>query len=69
MLDQQRVGRLSRIDAMQNQQMVLSYKTRLDAKLKAINTALANINSDPEYGVCHNVVTTFPLLGLLLCPM
>lgn len=50
-LDPSRVGRLSRMDAMQQQAMAQATKQRLDLELQRIGTALARIAAD-EYGYC-----------------
>ena len=51
-LDQTRVGRLSRMDAMQAQAMASSSKQRRAAKLREIEAALRRIDAD-EFGVCE----------------
>jgi len=50
-LDQESVGRLSRIDAMQVQAMALAQARRRQAKRAAIDAALARIDQG-EYGFC-----------------
>lgn len=50
-LDQSRVGRLSRMDAMQEQAMSVERKRRHDLELKKITSALQRIEED-EYGYC-----------------
>lgn len=50
-LDQSRVGRLSRMDAMQNQAMALEIARRRDIELGRIGAALARLD-DGEYGEC-----------------
>ena len=50
-LDQARVGRLSRMDAMQAQQMALEAARRRQDKLLKIEGALRRIESG-EYGYC-----------------
>ena len=50
-LDQARVGRLSRMDAMQAQQMALETARRRQQKLLEIDGALRRIESG-EYGYC-----------------
>ena len=52
-LDQARVGRLSRMDAMQAQAMAASSKQRRDQKLRQIAAALRRIDDD-EYGFCQS---------------
>ena len=50
-LDQSKVGRLSRMDAMQAQQIALETKRRRQDQLRRIQTALSRIESD-DYGYC-----------------
>jgi DnaK suppressor protein len=52
-LDQTRVGRLSRMDAMQSQAMAQASGRRRDAMLAAIELALGRIETG-EYGVCSD---------------
>ena len=51
MLDQQSVGRLSRMDAMQQQKMELATEERRRIRVTAIKAALQRIEKD-EYGFC-----------------
>ena len=50
-LDQTRVGRLSRMDAMQSQQMAMEMVRQRQQRLVKIEGALKRINSD-DYGYC-----------------
>ena len=50
-LDQQSVGRVSRVDAIQQQQMAIANQQQADQLLKRIELALLRINSG-EYGTC-----------------
>ncbi len=50
-LDQSRVGRLSRMDALQGQQMAAETARRRSAEIQRIKAALARIERD-EYGYC-----------------
>jgi DnaK suppressor protein len=50
-LDQSQVGRLSRMDAMQVQEMALEQERRREIEMKRINAALVRI-SEGEYGFC-----------------
>lgn len=50
-LDQQSVGRLSRMNAMQSQQMALEHQRRREMQLVAIRGALHRIKED-DYGYC-----------------
>lgn len=51
-LDQSKVGRLSRMDAMQAQAMAQASGQRREATLRAIATALKRIE-DGSYGICE----------------
>ncbi|NKB89489.1 MAG: hypothetical protein GKS06_14830 [Acidobacteria bacterium] len=50
-LDQARIGRLSRMDAMQSQAMSAEIKRRNERELKAIAAALERLDNE-EYGEC-----------------
>ena len=50
-LDQQSVGRVSRIDAIQQQQMAVANREQANTILKLINSALERIGAE-EYGYC-----------------
>ena len=50
-LDQSRVGRLSRMDALQDQAMALETERRREIELRRIDAALARVASG-EYGDC-----------------
>lgn len=50
-LDQQAVGRLSRMDALQNQAMAQATARRRAAERQRILAALARVDAD-EYGYC-----------------
>ena len=52
-LDQARVGRLSRMDAMQAQAMAASAKQRRAQKLRQIEAALRRVDDD-EFGFCES---------------
>ncbi len=52
-LDQSRVGRLSRMDAMQGQAMSQELKRRRELELQRIKAALARVESG-DYGFCQN---------------
>ena len=51
-LDQSKVGRLSRMDAMQAQQMAQETARRRKLQLQKIEGALRRIEAD-DYGYCH----------------
>lgn len=50
-LDQQSVGRVSRIDAIQQQQMAIASREQDKSLLIAINNSLERVDND-EYGYC-----------------
>ncbi len=50
-LDQSRVGRLSRMDAMQQQEMAKASESQRAQQIVRINAALARIDSD-DFGYC-----------------
>lgn len=50
-LDQQSVGRLSRMDALQSQALAKAGKARAEHQLKMIQAALQRIEND-DYGEC-----------------
>lgn len=50
-LDQQSVGRLSRMDALQGQALAKAGKARAERQLKMIEAALMRIDND-DYGEC-----------------
>lgn len=50
-LDQQSVGRLSRMDALQKQNMELATEQRRQVRIKAVQAALERIEAG-DYGYC-----------------
>ena len=52
-LDQQSVGRLSRMDALQSQAMAKGLQARRDAERKGLQAALARLDDD-DYGFCED---------------
>lgn len=52
-LDQTRVGRLSRMDAMQMQQMELALDRRQQQEMTALRSALERLDQD-DFGFCVN---------------
>lgn len=50
-LDQQSIGRLSRMDAMQQQAMAIANETQRQNELSRIENALKRIQNN-EYGIC-----------------
>lgn len=66
-LDQQSVGRLSRMDAMQGQAMALATEQRRKAEATRIQAALARID-DGDYGYCALCDEEIPIRRLELDP-
>jgi DnaK suppressor protein len=52
-LDQQSIGRVSRIDAIQQQQMAVSNKKTAEKELISLRLALKKMTED-EYGYCES---------------
>lgn len=66
-LDQQSVGRLSRMDALQVQAMALETSRRRSGELQRIATALERIETG-EYGYCVECGEEIPVRRLELDP-
>ena len=66
-LDQTSVGRLSRMDAMQQQAMAAAQSRRRTGRLQAIEHALRRIDED-EFGWCDECGEEIPLGRLELDP-
>ena len=66
-LDQQSVGRLSRMDALQVQAMAQAEEDRRQMRLRLIDAALARIG-EGEYGYCMTCGTDIPEKRLTVDP-
>ena len=66
-LDQTTVGRISRMDAMQQQSMAVSTREKALAKLKRVQFALRAIAND-EYGYCQQCDEAIAFQRLLAQP-
>lgn len=66
-LDQQSVGRVSRIDAIQQQQMAVANKAQAKAELKDIANTLTAIDED-DYGFCEECDKVIPFERLQVKP-
>ena len=66
-LDQSRVGRLSRMDALQNQAMSLEAERRRQLELQRIEASLKRIE-EGDYGYCISCGEQIPLRRLELDP-
>ena len=67
-LDQQSVGRLSRMDAMQVQAMAKAQEARRQARLKAIELAFGRITAG-EFGYCAQCGDDIPVKRLEIDPV
>ena len=67
-LDQTRVGRLSRMDALQGQAMAKETERRRGVELQRIASALARIE-DEDFGYCVTCGEEIPLQRLELDPV
>ena len=66
-LDQAKVGRLSRMDAMQAQEMAKASSQRREQMLKQITGALARIDND-DFGYCRGCDELIPIKRLEFDP-
>ncbi|MGV6803717.1 MAG: TraR/DksA family transcriptional regulator [Ruegeria sp.] len=66
-LDQQAVGRLSRMDALQNQAMAKAQQSRRDLEARRLATALDRI-TEGEFGYCEDCGEEIPHGRLKLDP-
>ena len=66
-LDQTQQGRLSRMDAIQLQEMALEQNRRREYEIKRIDAALKRIE-DGEFGFCNNCGENIPLKRLEVSP-
>jgi len=66
-LDQQSIGRLSRMDAMQVQAMAQAVEGRRRGRLQAIEAALKRLESD-DYGTCDDCGEDIPAKRLAVDP-
>lgn len=57
------IGRISRMDAMQDQQMALARTKRIEARLRAVAAALGRINAG-TFGVCPRCEDDIELVRL-----
>ena len=66
-LDQQSVGRLSRMDAMQQQAMAQATQARREVEIRQIMAALNRLHED-EFGYCETCGDEIPPARLALAP-
>lgn len=61
------IGRVSRMDAINNKSVNEAALKKAEQKLKNLNIALSNIN-DANFGVCFKCQNQIPLVRILLMP-
>lgn len=66
-LDQQSVGRLSRMDALQSQAMAKAQQVRRDGERRGLQAALVRVE-DGEFGFCEDCGDPIPVGRLRLNP-
>lgn len=66
-LDQARIGRLSRMDALQSQAIAQGANRRLAEELREVEAALERI-ANGQYGVCESCGREIMMLRLEVCP-
>ncbi len=66
-LDQQALGRVSRIDAIQQQKMAIANRTNQEFTLVQIMQALRKVQED-DYGYCQECNMPIPYKRLLIRP-
>ena len=68
-LDQQSVGRVSRIDAIQQQQMAVARSAQLEQQLHSLEAARNALNSgQSDFGYCNQCGVQIPLPRLKINP-
>ncbi|NQY58616.1 TraR/DksA family transcriptional regulator [Cognatishimia sp.] len=66
-LDQQAVGRLSRMDALQSQAMAKATQAQREIQVKSLKAALKRMD-DEDYGYCQDCGEDIPVARLKLNP-
>lgn len=61
------IGRISRMDAINNKSVNKNALKKVELKLNNLKIALSNIN-DPEFGVCYKCKNNIPIGRVLLMP-
>ncbi len=61
------IGRISRMDAINNKSVIEAALRQADLKFKNLNIALSNIN-DPDFGLCGRCHNQIPIGRILLMP-
>jgi len=61
------IGRISRMDAINNKSVIEAALRKSKEKLEKLNFALSNID-DPDFGLCVNCHKAIPLGRILIMP-
>ena len=61
------IGRISRMDAINNKSVNDAALLKAEQKLKNLQIALSNIN-DPDFGICYKCKNNIPIGRILLMP-
>ena len=61
------IGRITRMDAINNKSVAEASLRKSEAKLKQLNYMLRNVN-DPEFGLCAKCKNPIPIGRILLMP-
>ena len=61
------IGRISRMDAINNKSVIEAALKKAEQKLNNLKIALSNIN-DSDFGVCYKCKNNIPLGRILLMP-
>ena len=68
-LDQARIGRLSRMDALQHQEMAKEQRRRAEARLERVRARLGEAEAgDPDFGLCRDCLEMISLARLEALP-
>lgn len=68
-LDQARVGRLSRMDALQHQAMAQEQRRRASVRLDRVRARIAEHEGrDPDFGLCRTCLEAIPWARLTALP-
>ena len=61
------IGRISRMDAINNKSIYEDALRKAEAKMKNLEYALSNINN-PDFGICVKCKTEIPIQRIILMP-
>lgn len=67
-LDQSAVGRVSRIDAIQQQQLQLAAQARMKNRMQALKATIKRLQENEDFGFCQKCEERIPMKRLLARP-